>query len=649
MRKKTRFLLLRATIIVVFTILAGRIWYVQVVMGNYYRAQADTSKIRLEPVQALRGIVYDRNGLPLVANAPSWNVEIIPHGIPPSQATRIYNRLSQLLNHDPSPAKIAWMVWSNRWRPYAPASIKQRVSDDTAMIIKQLHSQLPGVRAEPSSVRQYALDSQLSLSHILGYTGVITPQQYTLARQMYHGEQYGQIDQAGRDGIELSMDAYLHGINSTDEVEVDAGERPVRVLHHGTTVPGDSVYLTIDSNLQQQVANDLQTALQKLNVRQGVAVVEDVRNGQILALVSLPSYNNNWFSGQISTKHWNTIARDPSHPLNDLATAGEYSPGSTYKVITAAAALQTGAVTADTVVDDTGSIKLGEKTFYGWMAGGLGPMNIVSALALSSDIYFYTVAGGNPNLAVNPPHAGATAVARYAQMLGLGQPTGIELPGEAAGLVPSPAWYNGLKIGDLRRPSADYSWHIGDTYNTAIGQGFNLATPLQMANVAAAIANGGTLYRPHVVAKIVGRVVPRRGTLRKPEFVQPFVPSVIRQGFISQANLSLIQQGMHRGVNACNFSGGTSYYVCDRRIDAAGKTGTTEIVGHPPHAWWIGYAPFNHPRIAVAVLVPYANSEGAYAAAPIAHKIFEDYFHVAPKPNPLDNVQQQLVGNGGAQ
>jgi penicillin-binding protein 2 len=573
---------------------------------------------------------------------PSWDVEIVPNGIPTDGAQAIYQKLSALLGHNPSAATIAWTIWKNRWRPYTPVVVKPDVSDTIAMVIKQLHSELPGVRADPSSVRNYVNDPQLSLSHILGYTGVMDSSTYSLYHKLYPIEHAGLTDQVGMQGIEASMDPYLHGVNSIDEVEVDAGERPIRVLRHGRTVAGDSIYVTIDSNLQRQVAADLQTGLDRLNVRQGVAILEDVHTGQILSMVSLPSYDNNWYAGGISAKHLAALMKDPAQPQLNLATQGQFPQGSIFKVITATAALQTGAVNADTIVDDNGAIQLPGHTYNGWARGGLGPMNIVSALALSSDIYFYTVAGGNPEQpAVG--HAGATAVARYSRLYGLGQPTGIELP-EQPGFVPSPAWYNSPStLGTSIRPNASYTWHIGDTYNMAIGQGFNLATPLQMVNVTATIANGGTLYRPTLIKEIVGRLQPRRGITRRTTVIQPFVPQAIRDHFVNPANLQLIQQGMHQGVSN-SWSTGTSYYVYDPRIDAAGKTGTAEAPTGGVDAWWIGYAPFNHPKVAVVVMVPNAGGEGAFAAAPIAHKLFEDYFHLKADPNPLDNVQAMLVG-----
>ncbi|HLJ66601.1 MAG TPA: penicillin-binding protein 2 [Chloroflexota bacterium] len=644
MRKRTKFVLLRASILLVFAVLSGRLWYVQVVMGNYYKVQGDTSKIRTLPVEASRGIIYDRYGRQLVYNAPSWSVMIVPHGIPATGADTVYRRLSSLLGGHPTPQQLAATVAQNMWRQYEAVPICQHcanrtVTADTAMGLLQLHSELPGVRIVPTSVRNYMDDPEYSLSHIVGYTSDILPAQYTADRKQLPLEHFNLTDHVGAAGLESYLDPYLHGINGSEQVEVDAGERPVRVLDPGHTTPGDSVYLTIDSRLQAQVANDLQAALNKLGLRQGIVVMEDVNSGQILAMVSLPSFNNNWFSPAISANRFAQLNDDPYHPLVDQAAAGAYPPGSTYKVVTAAAALQAGVTDASRTVYDGGKIDLGSYVFHGWWGPGLGAMNVVSAIAESSDIYFYTMVGGNPTVDPHMPALGPDRLARYAREFGLGSAYGIGLP-EASGLVPTRAWH----LQHYGQP-----WYIGDSYNSAIGQGDDLATPLQMANVAATIANGGTLYRPTLLRKIVGTVLPREGRLHGARVIQPFVPTVIRNNFIDPGNLALVQEGMHNSVQPP--LAGTSFNVIDPRINAAGKTGTAETRlpnGAPTtDAWWIGYAPYENPRVAISVLVPDANAEGAYVAAPIAHKALEDYFHLKPtKANWLDDVSQTLVGGG---
>ncbi|MGH2443399.1 MAG: penicillin-binding transpeptidase domain-containing protein, partial [Chloroflexota bacterium] len=352
MRKRTKFALLRTSILLIFAILAGRVWYVQVVQGKYYKQQADTSKIRVIPVQAPRGIIYDSQGRQLVYNTPSWSVQIVPHGIPYRHASAIYHQLSRLLHGNPSAKAIASIVRSYSWRPYGPAPIKLGISSDTAMIIKQLHYALPGVQVQPSSIRQYVQDAQYSLTHILGYAGDIVPSVLSTYEKTYPAMHVDPTDQAGKTGVELSLDPYLHGINGRQRVEVDAGERPIHVIQPAHTIAGDSVTLTLNWKLQQQVSRDLATGLQHLGLQKGVAILENVRNGQILSMVSLPSYNNNLFSGRIPLKTYNALLHAPGLPLNDLATQGQFPPGSTYKLITATAALQTGVTNASRTIDD---------------------------------------------------------------------------------------------------------------------------------------------------------------------------------------------------------------------------------------------------------------------------------------------------------
>jgi penicillin-binding protein 2 len=645
LKKRTKFLIVRASIVAVFVILAGRLWYVQVVNSSYYKAQADISKIRLEALTAPRGVIYDRYGHQLVFNSPGWNVDIVPHGILLAHPEQIYRLLSQLLNGHPTVARIAWMVQQNVWRPYAAFTLKRNISSEKAMIIKQLHAQLPGVSADAVGIRNYVEDANNSLGQILGYTSIINAQEYAAESRQDPRLRLGSTDEVGQTGIEASFEPYLHGINGQEHVEVDAGERPVRVLNPGHTTPGDNIYLTIDSQLQQQVASDIAAALQHIGWNRGVAILEDVHSGRILAMVSLPSYDNNWFSGGISAARYKALTTNPYYPLINQAIGGTYPPGSIYKVITATAALQTGVTDVNRIIDDTGEINLGPgAVFHGWTPPpGLGPVNIVGALEKSSDIYFYTVTGGNPTIGPMPS-IGPDRLAYWARQYGLGSMTKIELPGEQTGLVPDSAWH---------RQQYGTQWHIGDSYNSAIGQGDDLVTPLQMVSTAATIANGGTYYRPRIVDHIVGRVIPRGGVLPRSEVIQPFVPSIVRRDFISPTNLTLIQEGMHASVQPFT-AGGTSQFVVDPRIDAAGKTGTAETNlpdGTPsPDAWWIGYAPYNNPQVAVCVLVPNANAEGAYAAAPIAHKVLEDYFHLPPtKPNWLDDVSQTLLNFGGAQ
>ena len=644
MRKRTKFVLLRVSVLLAFAILAGRLWYVQVVMSSYYKAQGDTSKIRTISVQARRGIIYDDAGRQLVWNAPSWNIEIVPHGIPSAKSTQIYHLLSTTLGGKPSAAEIRNLVWQGRFRPYEPAIIKTDVTTQTAMIVIEYHNRLPGVRADPGAVRHYREDNGLfSLSHILGYAGLIDGPTYKLYRSTYPRAGVSLLDQTGKTGIEYQLDPYLHGVNGTQRVEVDAGERPVRVLHSDGGVPGDSVHLTLDWKLQQKVSRDLAAALAHVGLRRGVAILEDVQTGAVRAMVSLPSFNANDFSHRVSAKEFGALMNDPAHPLNDMATAGVFPPGSTYKIITAAAALQSHVIDGSTVVNDNGQIKIpcafttGTcQTYMGWFPPpGLGPMNIQSALAQSSDIFFWTVAGGNPNLG-SRPYVGVDRLSRFAKLFGMGSPTGIDLPGEAAGLVP-------------HRTS---QWHIGDTYNMAIGQGDDLATPLQMVNITATIANGGTLYQPKIIGSLSGRVDPKRGILRKSRALQSFVPTVMRRNFIAPENIALIQSGLHASVQP--FPKGTSYNVVDNRIDPAGKTGTAE--DHPENqpnvaaadAWWVGYAPFSQPKVAVVVLVPNAGSEGAFTAAPIARKLLDDYFNLPPvKQNWLSDVTRSLASTGG--
>lgn len=652
MKKRTKFTILYTSIVALFAILSGRLWYLQVVEASHYRALGDTSKLRLESVPAPRGIIVDSRGRSLVYNVPSWTIEVVPAGVPSGREHTIYRALSRVLGGSPTPKQIAHQVQLYAWDPYQPVPIKKDVDTGTALIIEQMHLQLPGVQANPSSVRQYPTsDPNWSLSHILGYTGTIQPGQLSIDQHVYPKERFTLNDEAGLAGVESTMDPYLHGINGQDYVEVDAGERPVRTFHHTAAVPGDKVYLTINWKLEQEVSRDLAIGMQRVGGHQGAVVMEDPNTGKILAMVSYPGFNNNLFARGISQKAFSALQNDPADPLLDLATQGALPPGSTFKVITAAAALQTGVTDSSRIITDTGAITpcQGCITFHGWFAPGLGPVNIIGALAESSDIYFYTVSGGDPAVDPHMPYIGANRLSRWAGLFGLAQKTGIELPNEAAGQVPGSTWFNHLDLRDPRNrliKNPGEIWTIGNTYNMGIGQGFDTATPLQMAGVAATIANNGTLYQPHIIDRIVGRVVPRLGATAHNHVIQPFVPTPIRSNFMSPETIALIQQGMRASVTLPEAKNGTSFNVTDPRINPAGKTGTAQDYlpnGTPAaDAWWIGYAPYDHPKVAIAVLAEHANAEGAFVAAPIAHKALEDFFGLKPIGGWPNDVQPIL-------
>lgn len=643
MTRTTSYSLLRAFVITAFLLLVARLWYMQIVEVKAYRATATANKTIYRIVPAPRGIFYDRNGVPLVRNLPRIDVTVVPsqwdtrHGIAESRL------LSRLLRHKPDPARIRRLVAApgrNGLPVTTPIVIKQSLGYRAFLVIRSFTNHLPGVYAGSSLSHRYYLDaSPFPLSHLLGYTGAIGAAEYSAfggrnGNGPWAWQRYTQRDEVGQTGLEQVFEHQLHGVNGVESAQINF--RDNQVTPWTTAAPvraGNGVRLTISLKFENQVAQDLRQAMRKNNWPQGAAVVMNPDTGHILAMVSLPSYNANTFTANPSKRKDRQEARllkpnQQNPPMFDNSYQGTFPPGSIYKIITATAGLASGVITPSSVVYDRGQLQryAGSQIFHGWQPPpGLGPMDIYSAIAQSSDIFFYQVAGGGPDIPGNG--LGPRRLDRWAKRYGLGQPTGIEL-GDATGLVPTPRWLEATN----NRP-----WSYGDSYNMGIGQGGNLVTVLQMARAVSVIANGGNLVRPTLVAGITG---PNgRHILRGRNYGA--VPDIVRPQFVPRWITRIIAQGMRQGVTrTANGAYGTSYGQVDPRARAAGKTGTAEDP-HGVDAWWIGFAPYRHPKIAVAVVFPRSNSEGAWAAAPVASKIMLD-FERKPAPGWLDKVIARL-------
>jgi penicillin-binding protein 2 len=526
-----------------------------------------------------------------------------------------------------------------------PVIVKRGIDYNTMQVVEAASARLPGVSVVPEPVRYYA-DGPL-FSHILGYVGPITREQYESADGLYEPD-----DKVGQTGIEASMEEHLRGTKGMARVIVNAEERIVGEISSRAPITGNNVTLTIDSDLQRAVTAALQDGITKAKVKSGVAIVMRVDDGQVLAMVSLPSYDNNLFSVGISQADFDRLNTDPTLPMFNRAIGGAYPPGSTYKMITAAAALQEGVIRQDTTFFCPGVIyvpytwdEAKRNPYRDWKAQGHGVLNVVQALAVSSDVFFYIVAGPRQEdrrilredgteqimwLRYYTPAAkqpiefnglGIERLHRYAQLFGMGRQTGIELPGESPGLAPNPEWKRHTYPGD--------NWSLGDTLVTAIGQGFTLVTPLQLVNATAAVANGGTLYRP----QLVYRVTDWSGNV-----VEDYRPEVLTRLPISAENLAIVREGMRQAVADKK---GTAYYRMSlRSVSVAGKTGTAEY-GEPiavrngkevrrAHAWFTAFAPYEKPEIAVVVLLEGGEEslEGSTYAVPVADAILKAYFKV---------------------
>jgi penicillin-binding protein 2 len=514
-------------------------------------------------------------------------------------------------------------------------------------------SKLHGVTVSPEPMRHY-VDGPL-YSHLLGYVGQISEEEYTAAQEQYGAANnpYGKDDYIGKTGLEASLDDQLRGKKGVQSVIVNSHEQVVSEVAYQAPITGNNVTLTLDAKLQRAVTDAMRKGLDNAKVKAGVAIVLRVSDGQVLAMVSLPSYDNNLFTRGIKQQEFDTLLHDPTLPMFNRAVGGAYPPGSTYKMITAAAALQEDVVKVDTPLVCPGYIEVpftaneAKRNLYkDWRAAGHGTINIIEALTVSSDVFFYITAGPHQEdrvikksdgtrqivytryytpgarTAIEFNGLGIERLANYARAFGLGSKTGITLPGESPGLVPDQHWKDSV---DPANP-----WSLGDTLVTAIGQGYNLVTPLQLVNVTAAVANGGTLYKPQLVEKITGP---------NGELVQGYTPQVLGQVPVSPENLAVVREGM-RQVIVNQAKGTAATHITLKSFEWAGKTGTAEF-GEPiridkgkevrrAHAWFTAFAPFDKPEIAVVVLLEGGEEslEGSTFAVPVTDEIMKAYFKV---------------------
>lgn len=608
-------------------LLGVRLFGLQIIGGDHNLALADGNRTRQQVTRAPRGDISDRNGVVLASNQASFDVTVIPQQLPSDVAARgaLYSRVATTLGMSAADVQAKAEVTckglklsSGCLTSPVPQLIAANVERNRALMIDQDSESLPGFSLDTNPIRQYTDEGLLSVS--LGYTGRVN------AAEAASDPSYGPTDLIGKLGLEKQYESVLRGKNGYKQTEVDATGKPVRVLASQDPSPGSNLVLAIDMGLQRQLAQAITKQMVASGAKRASGVAINPKTGEVLAAVSLPSYDNNLFGGGISTADYQRLVNDPGQPLFNKFASGTYPSGSIIKPIGAAGALEAGIVTIATTVLDAGQITIPNKydptkpsIYKGWETdhGGLGVMTVLTALARSSDIFFYKVMGGltGTNEDFTRP-LGVTKLTDYYKLFGLGARTGIDLPNEAVGRVPTPAWKKAL---------TGEGWFSGDTYNISVGQGDLLVSPLQMAASLAAIANGGTLYQPHLLNAI---------TDSSGNVTQTIAPTIIRQNFISKGNMDIVRQGMWMAVNDPN---GTACCRIKQEVpvEVAGKTGTAETVVHDdgsgallqsrPHAWFEAFAPFNDPKIAIVVLVEHAG-EGAEYAAPAVRETLSWYF-----------------------
>ena len=590
-----------------FAVLFIRLFYLQIIKGSQLRQLSENNSIRLQRIEPFRGLIFDRNGKMLVDNRPSFDVSVILRNARPVDQT--LSRLSKYIQV-PFETLTEKISGQKGISSYQPILLRQDIGRNTMAAVEVHKYDLPGIEVNVKSTRHYLFRG--SAAHLLGYLGEISPAE--LGSGKYPDLRSG--DLIGKLGIERAYGSYLRGQSGGRQVEVNANGQVVRILKTVNAQPGQNAYLTIDLDVQQKAEELLYGVT-------GAAVAIDPSSGQVLALASNPSFDQNTIVSGMTHERWQAFVNDPLKPLTNRALQGEYPPASTYKILTAIAGLEEGVIDEDTEFCCPGYYRFKVRDYRCWKKGGHGCLNVVGAIAQSCDTFFYQVGKA----------VGVDRLAWYANAAGLGSVTGINLPHEARGLIPTAAW---------KKKRTGIAWQPGETLSLAIGQGFNLTTPLQMAMLTAAIANGGTLYKPEILMKVEtaeGQLVT--------------MPESVTAGSlpVSERTMALVKQGLWEVVNTDK---GTAKGARFYGLEVSGKTGTAQVISRKddevedavladhlkPHAWFVAYAPAMDPAIAVAVLVEHGE-HGSSAAAPIAREMIKAYL--------LKNqLKPLLVANGRA-
>lgn len=582
-----------------FGLITMRLWYLQVMQGTEMQTLSESNRIRLVRLPGSRGVVYDRNGEILIDNRPSFDAVFVPEDARRRQMT-IQNLAAHLGETE---AAITRALHAPSKRPPYEGIIVRRDLDWQEVVAIETHQlDLPGVSLRAGPRRYYPFGSLAS--HLLGYVSEISEKELT---QWGEEAGYQRGDMVGKSSLERAYDTQLRGVPGGEQVEVDALGRRVRVLDKIAETPGNNIILTLDRDLQE-------TAETALGEYDGAVVALDPNNGDILAFVSKPAYDPNVFARGIKHAEWMGLVKDRRHPLNNRVIQGTFPPGSTFKIAMAVAALESGLVKLSFGVNCGGGMQFGTHYFHCWKKEGHGAVGFHEAIVESCDVYFYQVG----------QKLGIDVIAEWANNLGLGIPTGIHMDHESSGTIPSTAW---------KRRRFKQPWYAGETLSCAIGQGYVTATPLQMAQLAAMIANGGTRYRP----RYVQRVEALDGTVR-----EEFPPEVLSSVTIRPETLEQVRSAMRDVVESDRGTGRKAHVA---GFEVAGKTGTAQAIGvkdegerdqrtKKDHAWFIAFAPVDHPRIAVAVLAEHSGEHGGTAAAPVAGKIFERYLTRGQLPGP---------------
>jgi penicillin-binding protein 2 len=561
-----------------------QLWYLQVLEGGRFQEASDKNRIRIRPIAAPRGILFDRKGLPLVDNRPAFTLSLIPRELErdPVKRDATLGRLAALLQIPF--AELQEAVTRVSPDSILPVRVRRGLSMDDVARVEEWKLELPGVIVEVEPQRAYP-NSRFA-AHLLGYVREANDEQLKQGR-------YRRGDMVGQSGLERLLDEFLRGKDGGERIEVDAMGRQMRMIQSTEPHPGAQVVTTIDRRIQE-------AAEKAMEGHAGAVVVMDPRNGDVLAMVSTPAFEIDRFTGTIDRNAWLRVVQDPEHPLLNRTIQSQYAPGSVFKIVVAAAGLQEGTLAPTDNTYCNGQFRLGEWTFKDWKEGGHGHVDLLGAMRHSCNIFFY-----EKGLKIGGP-----AIAKYANAFGLGAATQIDLPGEKLGLIPQPRLRRDKRVGG--------GWHAGETVNMSIGQGAVLVTPMQVARFMSAVANGGVLWKPRLVQRIErpekGVVWSDGGSVTGHVELSPMVWAFLRQSLWSVVN----ENGTGVGARIAG-------------LDVAGKTGTAQMIAKSradkgqDHAWFASFAPAGEPEAVVVVLVE-RGGKGGQVAAPIARKILSAIF-----------------------
>ncbi|MDP2945941.1 MAG: penicillin-binding protein 2, partial [bacterium] len=586
--------------IMILTLFLARAFWLQIWRGDYYALKASENSVRFYYNQAPRGIIYDRNNKALTLNVPGFNLLTIPADLPKKKESidNWTRQISKILGKDD--IEIANFIKNLNKNSTEPVSLDLNL-DQTTLIKLETHlPDLPGLFISKETKRDYLEGSYFS--HLLGYTRKVS------ADDLKADSYYSLPDFIGKDGLEAQYEKELRGTPAKIAISVNSNNTVLKTLVAKEAQPGNNLILNIDSDLQKLLTDAIYAKMVQTNAPGAAAVVLDVKSGKILSLVSLPNFDNNIFNNNLANETYQELINNKNRPFFNRVISGFYPIGSTIKPFIASAALAENTIDPSYKIDDTlGYIAIPNQynpeityIFRDWRPQGFVDMR--RALAISANVYFYEIGGGYKNV----KGLGIDRIEKYLKLFGFGPPLGIDLPGEIGGLIPNPAWKKAVKHED---------WYTGDTYNVSIGQGDVIITPLQLATAIAAVANGGTLWRPKIVSKITDS---NNNTLKE------FKPEIIRTNLVDNNKLEIVREGLRDAVTE-----GTVYFLNDLPIKVAGKTGTAQVYSNlnkKTNAWFTGFAPYEDPQIAIAIVIEGAG-EGSTAAVPVAKEVFQWYYN----------------------